>query len=208
MSLLQSAYYTEDDLAPMGFRALGTNVRISSDARIYGAPNITIGSNVRIDDFTILAATTGFITIGDYVHITRSCHLSGGFGIELRDFCSMAANTVIYSASDDYSGESLTNQVVPHEYTALRGGPVVIGRHVILGAACCIVGPAVIGDGCSLGVMTGVIARDLDPWGVYVGLPPRRLKERNRDLLALEQRLLDANAAAATQMTTPPRLPG
>lgn len=186
---LQSFYYTEHDLAHFGFKRIGRNVRISSDARIYGAKNISIGDNVRIDDFAILAAVRGSIDIGNYVFIARGSHLSGALGIELRDFSSMAANTVIYSASDDYSGAALTAQVVPHEFTKYTGGKVVLGKHVIVGSASTIVGPAILGDGCSVGAMS-LIVQDLDPWGIYAGIPARRIRERKKDLLKQEQQLL------------------
>lgn len=190
--MLASKYLTEDDLAKFGFKSLGSNVRISTDARIYGAKNISIGSNVRIDDFAILAAVTGFIDIGNYVFIARNSHLSGVFGIELQDFSSFAANTVIYTASDDYTGETLTAQVVPHEYTSYKGGKVTLGRHVIMGSACTVIGPANIGEGCSIGAMS-LVNSDLEPWGMYVGIPVRRIRERKRDLLELEKKLLAQN---------------
>ena len=152
--MLKSQHLTEKDLAGFGFRAIGTNVRISSDCRIYGAENISIGDNVRIDDFTILSGANGFIDIGSYVFIARSCHLSGKAGIRLHDFSSMAANTVIYSSSDDYSGEYMTAQAIPQQYTKQTGGLVSIGRHVIIGATTTIIGPANIGEGCSIGALT------------------------------------------------------
>ena len=187
--MLQSTYYTEHDLADFGFKKLGRNIMISSDARIYGAHNISIGNNVRIDDFTILAAVRGSIDIGNYVFIARNSHLGGALGIELHDFSSMAANTVIYSASDDYSGEAMTAQAVPQKYTRFRGGKVVFGRHVIVGSSSTIVGPAILGDGCSVGAMS-LITKDLEPWGVYVGTPARRIKERKKDLLEMERQLM------------------
>ena len=187
--MLQSTYYTEHDLADFGFKKLGRNIMISSDARIYGAHNISIGNNVRIDDFTILAAVRGSIDIGNYVFIARNSHLGGALGIELHDFSSMAANTVIYSASDDYSGEAMTAQAVPQKYTKFRGGKVVFGRHVIVGSSSTIVGPAILGDGCSVGAMS-LITKDLEPWGVYVGTPARRIKERKKDLLEMEKQLM------------------
>jgi galactoside O-acetyltransferase len=61
MTLLKSTDLTENDLRDYGFRALGKNVRISSDARIYGQQNIAIGDDVRIYDFAILSASNGFI---------------------------------------------------------------------------------------------------------------------------------------------------
>ena len=133
-----------------------------SFARIYGPENISIGNNVRIDDFAILSAKNGSISIGNYVFIARNSHLSGFFGIEIHDFSSMAANTVIYSASDDYSGDYLTAQAIPQKYTTYIGGAVVIGKHVIIGSACSIFGPSIIGEGYSLGAMT-LVTRDLKP---------------------------------------------
>jgi len=76
----------------------------------------------------------------------------------------MAAKTVIYSASDDYSGQNMTAQAVPQKYTKSIGGKVVIGRHVIIGSACTIIGESTIGIGCSIGSSTLVI-KDLNPWG-------------------------------------------
>ncbi len=187
--MLQSKYLTEVDLKEFGFKSIGKNIQISSDARIYGQENISIGNDVRIDDFCILSAVNGSIDIGNYVHITRNCHLSGFFGIELHDFSSMGANTVIYSGSDDYSGDYLTNQVISQKYTAHLGGPVKIGKHVIIGSSCTIMGPGNIGEGCSIGAMT-FVQKDLQPWGIYVGIPCKRIKERKKGLLSLEKQFL------------------
>jgi galactoside O-acetyltransferase len=187
--MLKSKYLTEDDLKDFGFKSIGKNIRISSDARIYGQGNISIGNNVRIDDFTILSAENGYINIGNYVFIARNSHLSGYLGIEMHDFSSMAANTVIYSASDDYSGDYLTAQAIPQKYTAHKGGPVIIGKHVIIGSSCTIIGKSNIGEGCSIGAMT-FVHKDLAPWGVYFGIPCKRLKERTKGLLELEKQFL------------------
>ncbi len=163
--MLQSRYLTEVELRDFGFRSIGRNVRISTDARVYGAENISIGNDVRIDDFVILAAVNGSITIGNYIFIARNSHLSGTLGIVLHDFSSMAANTVIYSASDDYNGDYLTAQAIPQKYTHHIGGPVIIGRHVIIGSSCSIIGPCTVGEGCSIGAMT-LVHKDLKPWGI------------------------------------------
>lgn len=192
--LQKECYYTEIDLKDFGFKSLGRNVRISSDARIYGAERISIGDDVRIDDFTMLATGGGYITIGNGCEITRCCNLTGTLGIEMCDYSSMGANTVIYSASDDYSGEYMTNQVIPREFTKFVGGKVTLGRHVIVGASSVIIGASDIGEGCSLGAVTVVVNKNLDPWGMYAGNPARRIKERKRGLLELEKQLLARRA--------------
>jgi dTDP-4-amino-4,6-dideoxy-D-glucose acyltransferase len=190
--MLQSTYLTEFDLKDFGFKSLGNNVRISSDARIYGQENISIGNDVRIDDFVILAAVGGEIQIGNYIFIARNCHLSGSLGIKLNDFCTLAANTIIYSASDDYNGTHLTGQAISQEFVSKTGGRVIAERHVIIGSGCTIIGPCIIGEGTSIGSMT-LVNKNLDPWGVYVGIPARRLKERQKDLLNKENEFLGLN---------------
>jgi dTDP-4-amino-4,6-dideoxy-D-glucose acyltransferase len=191
--MLKSTYYTEEDLKDFGFKKIGKNVKISSDARIYGQENISIGNNVRIDDFAILSSSNGFIEIGNFVFIARNCHLSGALGIQMSDFSSMAANTIIYSASDDYSGQYLTAQAIPQEFTTRIGGKVEIRKHVIIGSSTTIIGPCIIGEGSSVGSMSLVI-KDLESWGIFVGIPAKKLKDRKKDLLKLENVLLNNNS--------------
>lgn len=186
--MLQSRYLTESDLKEFGFKSIGTNVRISSDARIYGAHNIAIGSNVRIDDFATLVAVSGHITVSDYASIMRGCHLSGVFGIELAPFSHLAANCTIYSASDDFYGNCMTTVTVPPEFLSYIGGKVRIGRHAILGAHCVVLGAAHVGDGCAIGAAS-LVTKDLEPWGIYAGVPCRRLGERPAQILELERQL-------------------
>lgn len=187
--MLKSKYYTEKDLLDFGFKKIGTGVLISSDARIYGQENISIGNNVRIDDFVSISAVNGFVEIKNNVFIARGCHISGFYGVILDDFSSMAANTIIYSASDDYSGNFLTAQAIPQEYTAHIGGLVNIGKHVIIGAGTIIIGACNIGTGCSIGSMT-LIIKDLLEWNVYAGIPAKIIKKRSNKLLELEKKLI------------------
>jgi len=190
MSFLKSKYLNEHDLRDYGFRSLGKNVRISTDARIYGERNISIGDDVRIDDFTILSAANGFIEIGSHVFIARGCHLSGTMGIRIHNFVTLAGNVTIYSASDDYSGDSLTGQAIPPQYTQLKGGCVELHKHVILGTGTTIIGPAQLAEGSGTGAMT-LVTRDLEPWSLYAGIPARKIKEKSRKALDHEVNFLN-----------------
>ena len=46
-----------------------------------------------------------------------------------------------------------------------------------------------VAEGCSVGAMS-LVTKDTQPWGVYVGIPARRLKERKKDLLQFEKEFL------------------
>ena len=72
---MKTSFYTDEELKEIGFKSYGKNVLLSRKTSIYGANNISIGNNVRIDDFCILS---GNITLGNYIHIASACLLFGG----------------------------------------------------------------------------------------------------------------------------------
>ena len=185
---LGGAYFNEDELKRAGFKRLGRNVKVHNRASLYGVENISIGDNVRIDDFAVIVATGG-VTIGSYVQIANLCYLGGRYGIDIDDFSTLAPGVKLFSASDDYSGETLTNPTVPIHFTGGDKGKVVLKKHVIIGAGSIVLPNCVLGEGCSVGALS-VVKKSLDPWGVYAGIPVRRIKERKRELLSLERELI------------------
>lgn len=179
------AHYTREELKDIGFKEYGENVLISKDARIYSPSKITIGDNVRIDDFCILS---GEVVIGSNIHLAPGVQLASGSGkITMKDFSGLAFNTVVFASSDDYSGKSLTNPTVPDRFKKTKTvGEVVIGKHVIVGTSCTIMPNVNIGDGTSVGALS-LVSKDLDSWGVYMGVPAKKIKNRSKDLLQLEK---------------------
>jgi len=185
-----TGYYTEIDLHNMGFNRIGKNVRIAKNSTIIGIENIELGSNVRIDSYTtIIAAENGFLRLGSYIHIAGYCYLSAGNGIVMRDFSGLSHGVRIYSSTDDYTGNHLTNPTVPEKYTGVSGGTVDIGRHVIIGSGSVILPTVTIGEGSAIGALS-LVTKSLDSWGVYFGSPVKRLKNRSKKLLELEAELM------------------
>lgn len=186
---LGGKFYNEKDLCKTGFKKLGKNVRVHSRASIYGVKNISLGDNVRIDDFSIIIAT-GPVNIGSYVHIANFCYLGGTFGIDMEDFSGLSPKVMLFSSSDDYSGLNLTNPTVPIEHTGGKKGKIILKKHVIIGAGSIILPGCIVGEGTSVGALS-LVTKPLDPWGVYSGIPAKRLKNRKKDLLKLEKELTD-----------------
>lgn len=185
------AYLTEFELKEMGFKLLGKNVKISDKASIYNADQIEIGDNSRIDDFCVIS---GKIKIGNYCHITPMCLLAGGEpGIVMEDFCTLAYGVKIFSQSDDYSGESMVNSLVPKIYKNEIFAKVKLERQTIVGTNSVIFPGVTLAEGCSVGAMT-LVNKSTEPWGVYVGNPAKRVKERKKDLLELELKFLASGA--------------
>lgn len=182
-----SSFYTKEELKSVGFKYVGGGTLISRKASIYGAENISIGQNVRIDDFCILS---GKIEIGNYVHIAAGAMLFGGeAGILLRDYVGISSRSAVYAASDDYSGEFMTNPMVPMQYRHVTSERVCLERHVLIRTGCTILPGVMIGEGTSVGSMS-LVNKSLDAWRIYVGIPCRRIKERSKDLLLLEKSMI------------------
>jgi len=182
------AMLSRRDIESMGFASLGENVQISDKASFYGASRITIGSNTRIDDFCVLSAGEGGIEIGNHIHIAVYTSLIGAGQICLADFCNLSSRVSIYSSSDDYSGETLTNPTVPDEFKNVRHAPVYLGRHVIVGSGSVILPGVTLEDGVAVGALS-LVNKNCAAFGIYAGNPVRRVKERKRNLLDLEKRL-------------------
>lgn len=185
-----TSFYSEEELINIGLKKVGNNVKISRYANIYSPQNIEIGNNVRIDDFCILS---GKICLGNNIHIAAYCALFGGeYGIFMHDFAGLSSRCVIYASSDDYSGTFLTNPTVPEEYCNVTGGAVILEKHVIVGTGTSIMPHVVIGEGTSVGSMS-LVNKSLEAWGIYIGIPCKRIKERKKDLLELEKKYLESN---------------
>ena len=176
-----NSFLTREELAGIGFRSVGENVLISRKASFYGAGRMEIGSNVRIDDFCILS---GKITLGSHIHISAYCALYGAEGITLEDYTGLSPRTTIFSAMDDFSGDWLIGPIHPEELTNVTGGPVTIRRFAQLGAGTTVFPSLTVEEGSVTGAMT-LVTKSLRAWGIYAGIPARRLKERKRNLLKL-----------------------
>lgn len=186
-----AGYYTEEELRQFGFKKVGHNVKIYKNCNIVGLENIEIGDNVRIDSFcTLIAPGDGFIRLGSYIHIAGYCLLSGGSGIIMDDFSGVSHGVCLYSRSDDYSGKYMTNPMVPEEYTGVTSGTVHLGRHVIIGSGSVVLPGTCIEEGSSIGALS-LVTRSLSSWGVYSGVPAKRLRDRRREMLEYEQKMLD-----------------
>ncbi len=198
--MFNPGYYTSEDLAEAGFASVGENVHIARNCTIVGTENISIGDHVRIDGYcSIVAAGNGYVELGSYIHIGAYCLLSAGAGIVMEDFSGLSHGVKIYSRTDDYSGEHLTNPMVPEKYLGVREGEVRLARHALIGSGSVVLPELVVGEGSSVGALS-LVNRSLAPWGVYFGAPAKKLKARSRTLLELERQLLREKGGAESRV--------
>jgi len=183
------AYLDSKQITDVGFKSVGRNVLISNKASFYGADKISIGDNVRIDDFCIFSATNGLFNIGNYIHIAAYTSIIGAGSVDLLDFCNISSRVSIYSSSDDYSGISMTNPMVPAIYKNVHSASVLIGKHVIIGCGSVILPGVQIDAGSAIGALS-LVNKNCDASKIYAGVPIRCIGQRNSELLHLEKKFL------------------
>ena len=188
------SFYSEKELKKFKFRSIGKNVLIKKNVGLYFIENISIGNNVRIDDNVIIVASKkeNPVIIGNYVHIASNCYLAGSAGIEMSDFSGLAPGVQIFSSTDDYTGKKLTNPTVGKSYIGGKSGKVTLEKHVIIGAKSIILPRITIAEGSAVGALS-LVNKNLDSWGVYFGIPVKKLKNRFKNILKIENNFLKKN---------------
>ncbi|EGQ9595723.1 TPA: acyltransferase [Vibrio alginolyticus] len=184
------SYLNREQLLSIGFKSIGQNVKISDMARFYNPGKISIGNNVRIDDFCIVS---GNVSLGNNIHLAVYSYITGcDAGVVMEDFSGLAYGVKVFTDSDDYSGVSLTNPTVPDDYKPKKiSKPVLIKKHVIIGANSIVLPGVVLGEGCAIGACS-MVTKSTKEWRIYSGIPARDLKARKKDLLKLEAEYLEA----------------
>lgn len=180
-------YYTKQELIDMGVGYVGENVKISRKAILHGIENMKFDDNSRVDDLCILS---GKVEIGKNVHIAVMCHIDGSReGVYIEDFAGLAYCCNVFAASDDYSGEFMTNPTIPSGYKNIKYGKVTIKKHSIVGASSVIFPGVIIEEGNAIGAMS-LVNKSTEPWGIYAGSPIKYIKNREKDLLLFEEKYL------------------
>lgn len=169
---------------------VGKDVTIHPTVQIFNSDAVEIGDNVRIDAFCVLSGGAG-LKIGNHIHIACGDYFFAGAGIELRDFSQFGPGTVILSQSDDFSGESLIGPCIPKEFKpGFKSGRVICEKHSVTGARVNIMPGVTLGEGAAIGACS-MVTKDCASWGIYAGIPAKRIRERTRGMLKLEQVFLE-----------------
>jgi galactoside O-acetyltransferase len=169
------------------FRKIGTNVQIGRNVYFRYPGDVEIGDNVIIDEFSYFTTAA---RIGSHVHIAPHCSIIGGRAstFVMEDFATLAAGGRVVCGSDSYLGDGMVNTTIPPEYRAsVEITTVTIGKHAAVGTGCVIHPGVTIGEGAAVGSMS-LVTKDLDPWGVYIGVPARWVRERQREIILEHER--------------------
>lgn len=151
---------------------------VHKSANIVG--DVEIGEGTRIDAFVTI---TGKVKIGRFVHVGNGSAIFGAGGVEMGDYSALSGNCYVYSATEDVSGEWVTNPTVPASLRNPTIRPIYIGPHAEMGTGAVLLPGAYMPEGSFLGALS-LCKSKLEPWGIYVGVPAEFKKFRTRGVLA------------------------
>ena len=161
------------------FKSIGDKVIIYDPVTFINPDLIILNNNIIISEFSFINAGQGLF-IGNYIHISPFTSIMGGGYCILEDFVGLSSGVRLITGSDDYSGRALTNPTVPLEYRNINKSFIHCKKHSLL-ATNVVVHPGVtIGEG-AVAASNSLVVNDLEPWCVYMGIPARKVKERQKD---------------------------
>ena len=152
-------FYTEKELEEnFHFKSCGKNVLISKKASLYMTEKMSIGHDVRIDDFALLI---GNITIGNYVKIGGDCIIMDTDAHSL----NFNIRRSIEKNEQGYRVDGL----------AAATAPIIIEDDVLIGTRCIILKGVIIGARTVIG-SGSVVTKSIPADCIAAGNPCRVIK--------------------------------
>lgn len=148
---------------------IGKNTVISRNAHIVGR-GLVIGDDCYIGCYTFLDSSNGHIVIGDKTSLGRFCMVHGG--VAIGDTVRIASHVVLVPADHKFMDR---NVLIKDQGVINRG--IVVGSDVWLAAGVKVLSGSAVEDGCVVGA-GAVVKGQLDAYGVYVGVPARKILGR------------------------------
>jgi acetyltransferase-like isoleucine patch superfamily enzyme len=159
--------------------------RIASDVTFYPncfiqgkADRLIIADHVDFfpGQYLSLGGKGSFIDIAHHTHFAPNCVLYGWGGLTIGPCCNIAAHTVFATIGHD----PVRRWDKPMCEVSPVAGPITLVEDVWTGANCVIMANVTVAKGCILGA-GGVLTKSTEPFGLYVGVPAKRLRDRKKD---------------------------
>jgi maltose O-acetyltransferase len=135
-------------------------------AALYRVAGIRIRT-ANIRDHCVIAGRAK-LSIGEGTFVNRYCHFDLMASISIGRDCQIAPEVFFCTATHDLVDGSFAAS--PH------GEPIVVGDRCWLGVRATVLPGSVIDDDCI--IAAGAVVRGrCEPWGLYAGVPARRVRE-------------------------------
>ena len=137
---------------------------------------IIISDNVSIDNFCLLLAQKGTLTIGKGTYLGHGTHICTIDNINIGENCLIAAYCIIRDMKHG------TEVGIPINEQKQDANPVIVGDDVWLGAHTVVTAGVTIGDGTIIGA-NSVVTKDIASGKIAAGVPTKVLRNRSGEYL-------------------------
>ena len=150
----------------------GCNVSPRSEVELSSF--LSIGKSTVISSFTKVKSSNGPLKIGANVSIATGCFISSqAMGLEIGDYSMIGPNTCIMAGSHKYDRIDIPMQ----QQGIISKKGVKIGNNVWIGAGCCILDGAEIGDGVIV-YPNSIVSTSIPENTVVMGNPAKVIFKR------------------------------
>jgi len=111
------------------------------------------------------------IKIGSYVAVGNGAVLDGRGGLTIHDRVNMSSEVMLWTMQHDHRARDFK----------VYAKPIVLEEYVWLGPRVIVLPGVTVATGCVVGA-GAVVTHSTEPFGVYAGIPAKRIGERTHDL--------------------------
>ena len=166
----------------------GTDVVFYPLCKIIRSQNAEIDDYTRILDFSFIDAGKS-LKIGKHCMITWHTLIEGGANTKIGDRVFVGPGTKILTSTYEIHG-LYSAEFIPKETHRINYGDIKIEDDAYIGANCTIMPGVTIGEGAVVGANC-LVNKNLEPWGIYVGTPCKKIGMREKPADEIKQILMN-----------------
>lgn len=155
----------------------GEGVRLYPLCKMIRANRAELDNCCQIMDFVFIDAGAG-LKIGKYSTITWNCIIEGGASAIIGDRVFLGPGSKLLTSSYKLNGYYAIEHI-PDECHESFFGDIILKDDAYIGAGCTILPSVTVGEGAVVGA-NSLVNKDLEPWGIYVGSPCKKIGEREK----------------------------
>jgi galactoside O-acetyltransferase len=163
------------------YKEIGPNMQIHEPVAIIKPEVIALKGHSIISEFCHIIGGLG-ITIGQFCHLSAATVIGGGGYFVAEDFVNVSAASQIITGSDTADGDALVGAAVPEEFRNVNRSFVHLERFSWVATNAVVRHGVTIGEGAVVGAGS-VVLNDIEPWTINVGTPAKPIRSRPKSTI-------------------------
>lgn len=182
-----------------GLEYMGDNIRndikfCGKDVVFYPLCKLIRSQNAQIDDYTRILDYTFIdagksLIIGKHSMITWQVVIEGGANTKIGDRVFIGPGSKILTSTYALHG-FYAAEFIPEGTHKIEYGDITIDDDAYIGANCIVMPGVHIGEGAVAGAGC-LVNKDLEPWGIYVGTPCKKVGDRRKPDDDISKKLME-----------------